>query len=490
MLLSCLVFFAAAAGVVHSQACPAHARTKPVADNTAITTDEGQHDTVLSPVLNPKADPTNLQNIVPSTNVSLNWGSQSSGLVHVSLEMNHPTVLLEEIGAIAAVDCEAASVTITFSRADAFHEAVAGWSADDGFVLVTNHLGNCDADKERGVFLAQGITSDSNTLTVVALGEKTDIKSTAGLTEISFSSIPVHSKRATNLDVNGLTLAHSLSLPHATKLYSYHHDPNVDVHVTADSAALSMGATFSGKLRYSIFKAKLHEMSFDIDAHASVDLVLTTSLTTEFNTTFTYGAPPLTYSIVKVPGIVSLGPALDIAIGVYLAADAGVSVTTNLGAEIANGNFHLDFLDQSRSSATGWKPTFHAAANISEHAAVAIDPYVDITAKLDFQLLGGLVDLSGGMTARPRFNNDFTLNGNQHVNDVNDVNNLNGTWHRQDKGRTHAVARSQGEFAGCAQGLGIKSGFEFSVIAFVTQWWKKTIYSVDVPIADKCYSWA
>ena len=242
-----------------------------------------------------------------------------------------------------------------------------------------------------------------------------------------------------------------------------------------------MGVTFSGKLRYSLLKAKLYEMSFDIDAHASVDLGLSASLTAEFNTTFAYQAPPLSYSIVKVPGIVSLGPALDFAIGVDLAADAAASVTTDVGAEIADGNFHVDFLDRSRSSATGWKPTFHAAANISEHAAVTMDPYVDVTAKLEFQLLGGVLDLSGGMTARPRFSNDFTLHGDDR---------LNATWHKRDEGRRHAVSRSQGEFAGCTKGLGIKSDFDFSLIAFVTQWWKQTVYSVHTPIADECYSWA
>ncbi|POR31377.1 Uncharacterized protein TPAR_08413 [Tolypocladium paradoxum] len=477
MLLSHLASLAAAAGVVHAQACPAPARTKPVTDDAAPAGNDGADDTVLSPVPNPEADATDLRNIAPATNVSLNWGSRRSGLVNVSLEMKHPTVLLEEIAAVAAVDCEPASVTVAFSRADAFDEAVAAWPVDGRFVLVTNHVGDCDADNERGVFLARGITSDSDTLTVVALAERSDINSTAGFAEISFSSIPVHSKRAIDLG-NGLAVSHALSLPPATKLYSYHRDnPSVDVHVTADNADLSMDVVFSGKLRYSIVGAELHELSVDMDAHASVDLGLTASLTANFNTKFAYEAPPLSYSIVKVPGIISLGPALDFAIGGEVAANAAVSVTTDLSAKMADGHFHLDFLDRSRSSATGWRPVFHAAANVSGRAAVSMDPYVDVTAKLEFQLLGGAVDLSGGMTARPRFNNDLTLNGNQH---------FDATWRRRDD----AVSGSAGAYAGCAQGFGIKSGVEFRVIAFVTQWWEETVYSVDAPIAHKCYPWA
>ena len=226
----------------------------------------------------------------------------------------------------------------------------------------------------------------------------------------------------------------------------------------------------SGKLRYSILHAKLQELSFDIDGSAEAKLGLTLEVKAPYKHTFSYDPTPLTYSLVNVPGIISLGPALSFKIGADLGAEAGLTVTTDLSSKIENGKFHIDFLDSSASSVTGITPTFSAVTNITEKAAVSIDPFVDITVELAFLLLGGLVDLSGGVTAQPRFNNDFVLSATQSLDGENDT-----------------LTQPQGD--GCTQGLSITSEFEFSVIAFVTQWWKKTVYTVTKPIANECYTW-
>ncbi|KAH6990187.1 hypothetical protein EDB80DRAFT_587363 [Ilyonectria destructans] len=431
------------------------------------------HESTLSPITNPDVDTTKLSNIVPCKNVSLNWGAEGNSFVNVSLEMTHPTVVLEDIAGIESVDCESGSVSVTFSDKDAFDEALEDWSDDDRFILVTNHLGDCDAENERGIFLAQSITSDSNTLTVVASGEMSDLTNTAAFTEITFSSIPaVESKRAITVGTQGLTLSNTLALTPATTLYSY--APYLSV--VADNANVTTSVTFSGKLRYSILLAKVYELSFDVDTYASADLGLTVDVTAPYTQNVVYDPAPLTYSIVNVPGIVSLGPALDFAIGVNVSSDAAVTLTTDLGVKIADGNFHLDFLDSSSSSATGWTPIFTANANISEKAVASVDPYVDITVMLQFELLGGLVDLSGGVTASPKFYNDFVLSASQELNGTSDGTTIGGTVTQPDTGA-------------CSQGLAVKSDFEFSVVAFVTQWWRQTVYTVLVPVADECYTW-
>ena len=140
----------------------------------------GRHTTTLGPVLNPHANPKSHQNLSPAKQVSLNWGTQGNSLVNVSLSMNHPAVLLEEIDDIRTVDCEPASVTITFSQAASFNRAVADWSDNGNFILVTNHLGDCDTENERGIFLTKKISAHKGNFTIVASGEKTDINNAAG----------------------------------------------------------------------------------------------------------------------------------------------------------------------------------------------------------------------------------------------------------------------------------------------------------------------
>ncbi|KAH7127528.1 hypothetical protein EDB81DRAFT_662736 [Dactylonectria macrodidyma] len=432
----------------------------------------GQEST-LSPISNPDVDTSDIKNLVPATNVSLSWGSEGNSFVNVSLEMNHPTVVLEDIGDIDSVDCEAGSVSIVFSTKEAFDEAVEDWSDDEEFVLVTNHLGDCDVDNERGIFLAKSITSDSAALTVVASGEKTDLNSTAAFTEISFSSIPAGpQKRAITVGADGLTLSHTVALTPATSLYSY----APYLYVTADNANLTTSVTFSGKLRYSILLAKVYELSFDVDTYASADLGLSVEVTAPYSQNVVYDPEPLTYSLVSVPGIVQLGPALDFAIGVNVSAEAAVTLTADLGVKIEDGNFHIDFLNSKGSSATGWTPVFTANANISEKAVASVDPYVDVTVMLQFELFGGLLDLSGGVTAQPKFYNDFTLSASQEINGTVNGTDADGTVTQPDTGD-------------CSQGLAVVSTFEFNVIAFVTQWWRQTVYTVTAPIADECYTW-
>ncbi len=248
--------------------------------------------------------------------------------------------------------------------------------------------------------------------------------------------------------------------------------------MVADSADITASVTLSGKLTYSVIEAKLYELSFDIDASTSANLGLTMDVTAPYKTTFSYEPSPLTYSIVNVPGIISLGPALAFAIGADLGVNAAVTITADLAVKIAAGNAHLDFLNSSLSSATGWKPTFTAAANITEKAAASIDPFAEVTVELQFVLLGGLLDLSGGVTAQPRFNNDFILTATQTLEGATNGSTSSGS-----------VTQPSSGAGQCTQGLEIKSEFEFSVIAFVTQWWHETLYHVTVPVADKCYTW-
>jgi hypothetical protein len=293
--------------------------------------------------------------------------------------------------------------------------------------------------------------------------------------EISFSATPIpQAKRAITLDSNGLTISNTVTLPAATSLYDY--EPYVSV--VADSADITASIALSGRVRYSIIDAQLYELSFDINASTSADLALTVDVKAPYNTTFAYKPSPLTYDIVNVPGIISLGPALGFAIGADLAVDAAVTVTADLGVRITAGNAHLDFLNSSLSSATGWKPTFTAAANISEKATASIDPYAEVTVELEFLLLGGVLDLSGGVTAQPRLNNDFILMASQALEGKTNGSTGSGS-----------VTQPTAGVDQCAQGLAIKSEFEFSVIAFVTQWWHDTVYQVTVPIADECYTW-
>lgn len=198
-------------------------------------------------------------------------------------------------------------------------------------------------------------------------------------------------------------------------------------------------------------------------------MTLSANVGASYNNTFSYAAPALSYSFVNVPGILSLGPAVTFAIGAEVAASAAVDITTTVSVGLADGNVHVDALHQASSSTSGWVPTYNAAANISASAEVDINPFVSLTVELEIEILGGLVDLSTGVTAKPTFNNEFVFTAAEGV-DLTGVIGLN----------------PDGE---CSQGLAIQSDFEFEVDLFVTQFYSTTLYEYKAEIADVCYSW-
>ncbi|KAI3536499.1 hypothetical protein CSPX01_10760 [Colletotrichum filicis] len=426
--------------------------------------------TTLTPVLRPECNKTDPANLVPSNDITLNYGAaDNASLVSVVLAMKYPSVVLEEVAAIASVECaEDASITVTFNATAAFEQTSQQWQALDDFVMVTNHLGNCDADNERGFFLVDTITWDAETLQVVANANKSDVASTATSTEISFSNVPVRNparKRDIKWDDGGVHITNTLALPADTNLFTY--DPYLSV--TADEASLTSNMTFSGTLKYSIIPLKVKELALDIDTTFDAVLGLTVDVKAPYSGNFTYDPEDLGYNFVDIPGIIKLGPAIGFAIGVELEADAKASITTDLGLSFPDAKLHLDLVDAASSSATGWDPVWTARANISEKAAVGVNPYVDLGVELVFEILGGAIDLSSGVTSRSKLVNDFVLSASQGVN---------GT----------GVSVGQNT-TGCEEGLSVNSNFFFSVIGFATQWWSQELYSVEVPVADECYTW-
>jgi hypothetical protein len=238
---------------------------------------------------------------------------------------------------------------------------------------------------------------------------------------------------------------------------------------TIDTATFTGNVTFSGYLKYSWLAWKVEELYFDIDAGLSADLTLSADITAQYNTTFSY-SPAVLYYGVSVPGILELGPELQFGVDCFIGASAEATVTTELTADIVDGYVHVDLLDESLTTTSGWTPTYSAKVNVSGEIEAQINPAVVLTVEIAINFFSGLLDLSTGLTGSAGFDNSLTLSGAAGV-DLSGVENLskNGT---------------------CNEGLLLKSDFVFDVVAFVTQFYSTTLYSVDIPLYDQCFSWA
>ncbi|KAJ0120183.1 isoamyl alcohol [Diaporthe amygdali] len=444
----------------------------------ARQTEDTVNATVVSNVtLSPIPVPLKPDCLVPQTNVSLDYGLNNTDLaaVNVTLFTSYPTILLETISNLTAVDCSSDSVAITFNNAQDLDEAYTQWSSHEKLLLITNHMGDCDTEFERGFFVAGTYTTDTSSLSLTVTAEKTDVHNVSSYMKTQFHGLPAAStvnpaKRDVVIDPGKLTYNSTWNLP-SQVLYEY--DPYVTV--TAQSGQLDLAVGLSGYLEFDVLGLSLDVLSVDFETQIKSDLVLELGVTAPYNNTFAYTPDALAYYIVNVPGIITFGPELLFSIGADLDVAAAVDVVLDVGSEIENGTVHIDFVDWNATAAAGWEPTYHANVSISEKAEVAVSPFVSFTVGVGFELLGGALDLSGGLTPKASFPTTVTLDAGQDVS--------------AGSGENTTVSQPGGEGT-CENGAAVVSDFEFSLTAFVTQWYKQVIYDVKVPIADECYSWA
>jgi hypothetical protein len=99
--------------------------------------------------------------------------------------MKYPSVLLEDILSVQSVVCSDAGIVVTFNDAAGYEKSITEWPASGDFILFTNHLGNCDAEFDRGLFLVGGLTFDEAMLTITATAEKSDFQSLAGMIHVT-----------------------------------------------------------------------------------------------------------------------------------------------------------------------------------------------------------------------------------------------------------------------------------------------------------------
>ncbi|KAF3760968.1 hypothetical protein M406DRAFT_239251, partial [Cryphonectria parasitica EP155] len=414
--------------------------------------------------------------LAPQTDLMLSYGLNSTKYVNVSLTTTSPGVLLESINSITAVECSVNSVSMVFNSSETLDAALAEWSGYDELVLVTNHMGDCDTEFERGFFVAAEWTSDSSALSLVASAEKTNVTNVASYMRANFTGLPSTTSTVTStrrrkrdvvIDPSDVTISTEWDLP-ATTLYEY--DPYFTAK--ADSGAVALSVMLGGYLDFDVSSATLASLYVDVETTTSVDLVLELDVTAPYDGNFSYG-DGVEYYLVNVPGILTFGPELTLAVGAEISVDAAVDIVLDLGAEIDNGTVHLDLVGNG-TTAAGWTPSYHANLTLGEEATVGVTPFVSVTVELDFEILGGLLDLSAGLTPEVSFPVTATLDAAQGVSA--------GTG-------TNVTVAQVVDGAGCSNGVEVLSDFEFNLELFVTEFWSESLYNVTVPIADECYSW-
>lgn len=280
--------------------------------------------------------------------------------------------------------------------------------------------------------------------------------------------VPTKTKRDIVIDPDVVSISAEWDLTPSLTLYEL--DPYITA--TANSGSLALGVTLDGYLAFDIWTFSLDTLYVNTTTIVSADLELELAINAPYSGTFTY-SEGIEYYIVNVPGILTFGPELSFAVGASIDVDAATDVILDIGADIPDGTIFLDFVGDG-TAAEGWTPTYYVNLTLTEESTVAVTPSVSATVGLDLTILGGLLDLSGGLTPTVGFPTKATLDATQVVTGASGTN----------------VTITQPDVNGtCSNGVEVVSEFDFTLDAFLTEFWSMTLYSVAVPIADECYTW-
>ncbi|KAK6956988.1 hypothetical protein Daesc_002272 [Daldinia eschscholtzii] len=428
--------------------------------------------TDLRPVLAPRYDVNKNSNMMPVKNISLYYTLGNSidplNSINIDLLTKKPAILLEAMGSVRQVACTPDGLTIAFNGTSAFNRALAIWPLYDTFYLVTNGLEGCDVQGQRGLYEVTFLIWEDVTNTVIARVTKRNLASVTDSMHVTFSHIQgtmQNSTRNITFDEPGINFASNFSLPKDQEIFSQ--APSFTA--TAQDGYLSDAAIVRGFFSYDVPSAQLQNLWFDIDAAFIGDLSVIFNLSAPLdNNNYLFSPGEFFPSAIHVPEAFNLKPTLRWAVGADVGAVGPIYHNSNITTEINDGHAHIDFVNADNSHAVGWSPRLASAVETAEAATGHASPFIDFTIELALDVMDGLYNTTGGITARPQFVNE--LNVAQSQTRVRKANRM--IWPRN---------------VTCTNGFELRSAFNFSVNAYVAGSWEKTLYNTTVPIADECY---
>lgn len=150
-------------------------------------------------------------------------------------------------------------------------------------------------------------------------------------------------KRGISWTDDSLTIAYNYSIPSDQTIVDTDY-----VTVIVNEANVANSVTYSGHAKWELFKG-VTEFYIDVDKSVYHSASLEVDIKGSYTKSFTWSPDFLTYSVIDIPGIISLGPSAGISIGGAITAAAEGKVNVDFASEMPNGTIHIDFVDWDSS---------------------------------------------------------------------------------------------------------------------------------------------
>ncbi|KAI9051311.1 hypothetical protein LZ554_005412 [Drepanopeziza brunnea f. sp. 'monogermtubi'] len=408
-----------------------------LAEDAATSKDEGdrapdyspsrdQHAIILAPVRNSHISARALDNkgtaelLTPTNSVALMHAAAEDreGMTSwLNCTLKHPAIVLEDIRSATKVACPDNQVSVTFDNQAEFEQITTLWPQSN-FILITNHGTDCNDENERGLHSVESISFDGTSMTLVAKASKTSFIEVTDEMAIEFNKpitdlgrpsdgvvppgTPAQPQRRNFLSDSINYIAGVLDI-NATML-----SPKLEVvpHELIIEGNLAM----RGYMKYiwgDIGMAEAYiEVKMGITAATGVNV---TGESEYLKTPFSLVPIKWTFAPIMIPGIVAIGPALTIGTGAEVSTSEPIDVQFNITTGLTEGFAHIDLLDPTNSTSSGWSPSYAEGLNVTKGGELEAHPIFDLEPKFAFEFLLGLIYYSVGIRFRAKYFNYFTL---------------------------------------------------------------------------------
>ncbi|KAH6695796.1 hypothetical protein F5X68DRAFT_164172 [Plectosphaerella plurivora] len=397
--------------------------------------------------------------LTPAKEIVLGYAAgDMTALVDAALKQ--PAVALEEVDGIATVKCTDADISMTFSDDAALKAASAAWPKSEFIIVTYSPEGGCNTADERGWYDITGLTFDDASLTAVATGKRSTLDEQSEDAVVEFDTTPAPVRRDLSASVSGEISGTVVDTE--------------NLKIVLDEARFESNIRLKGGFRFNFLKFKPSKMYLDVDYSGLVNVNVSTHVAASFSSDL-YNYTPLSASVsaFTIPGILDVGPIAEFGVGIEFAAEGSVDASLALHSEITNGQVHLDLLDSSKTTSTGWTPETTVASDVSAEVSLQLNPYLDLNLALGVKVFKGVIDLTAGIEAKPQIINAFSAD-------------LNFAYTS-----SSGVTFTSPEAATCPNGAWFASTFNMDVTAYIGTLYTNTLFNVNKPIyQSQCWTFA
>lgn len=140
-----------------------------------------------------------------------------------------------------------------------------------------------------------------------------------------------------------MTIAYNYSIPSDQTIVDTDY-----VTVVVNEAYVNNTVRYSGHAKWELFKGVTEfylDVNKDIDHYADLDI----TVKAPWSDSWTWTPASIAYSVIDIPGIISLGPSAGISFGGSISTAVAGEISGTFNSAMPNGTIHVDFVDWDSS---------------------------------------------------------------------------------------------------------------------------------------------